>query len=248
MRSNSRGESSGAVLDCFNYSLPTIINNHGSFAELKEYGAFNLPETFTDEELINALEILSNNHDLRLVMGESTKVMIQRYHNPKVCAEKYCSAIENLYFETNRALPVLVSKLGPILETKSRNDQLNIAECISKSLSYRKGTKQILYDITNLIYEPSSTTQYDEYINMLKNLILNPPTDYRVEPVYLNEFNQYRYARRFTCHILGCSGEEFKDDLMEYRNGDLFIRNSDQGECLVIYRLTTYIQKYIHMI
>ena len=55
LRTLSRGETSGAVLDCMNHGLPTVVNAHGSLAELDPAAVWLLPDDFEDAELVEAL-------------------------------------------------------------------------------------------------------------------------------------------------------------------------------------------------
>ena len=48
LRTLSRGEMSGAVLDCMNYGLPTIVNANGNMVDLLEEGVWKLPDEFND--------------------------------------------------------------------------------------------------------------------------------------------------------------------------------------------------------
>jgi glycosyltransferase involved in cell wall biosynthesis len=50
LRTLSRGETSGAMLDCLNFSLPTIVNANGSMAELQDDSVWKLPDEFNDDE------------------------------------------------------------------------------------------------------------------------------------------------------------------------------------------------------
>ena len=62
LRTLSRGETSGTVLDCMNYGLATIVNANGSMADLLDAGVWKLPDEFSDQQLVEALETLRNNH------------------------------------------------------------------------------------------------------------------------------------------------------------------------------------------
>ena len=59
--------------------------------------------------------------------------------------------------------------------------------------------------------------------SILKNLLLDPPAGYRIEPVYATSgSNGYRYARRSALGPLECSSFELPDDPIEYQPGDIF--------------------------
>ncbi|MBU2826413.1 glycosyltransferase family 4 protein, partial [Acidithiobacillus ferrooxidans] len=65
LRTLSRGETSGTVLDCMNHGLPTIVNANGSMAELSHEAVWMLPNEFTDPQLISALETIWKESDRR---------------------------------------------------------------------------------------------------------------------------------------------------------------------------------------
>ncbi|MBK6649316.1 MAG: glycosyltransferase [Betaproteobacteria bacterium] len=69
LRSQSRGESSAAVLDCMNHGLATIVNAHGSLAELPSEAVMLLPDLFDNSQLSDALEYLWRNGVDRQALG-----------------------------------------------------------------------------------------------------------------------------------------------------------------------------------
>ena len=55
LRTDSRGETSGALLDCLAYGLPTIINAHGSFNDYDDEVVVKLPELVRIDRLAEAM-------------------------------------------------------------------------------------------------------------------------------------------------------------------------------------------------
>ena len=90
LRTLSRGETSGTVLDCMNYGLPTIINAHGSLADMPEDVVVKLPEEFDDQQLVNALNSLWKDSSLRNALGNKARQEILVKHNPRHCARLVC--------------------------------------------------------------------------------------------------------------------------------------------------------------
>ena len=58
LRTNAHGESSGAVLDCMNHGLPTIVNANGSMAEFPPDAVWRLADDVEITELSRALDTL----------------------------------------------------------------------------------------------------------------------------------------------------------------------------------------------
>ena len=96
LRAQSRGETSAAALDCLNYGVATIINAHGSLEDLPNNTALKLPDAFEPQALIAALESLAHDPTRRIQLGEQARQYIRSRHNPRVCAELYHKALENI--------------------------------------------------------------------------------------------------------------------------------------------------------
>ncbi len=97
LRTLSRGESSSAVLDCMNFGLPTIVNAHGSMADLPDEGTWKLPDNFLDADLVDALETLCLDQPRRQTLGEKARHAIRLDHAPEHCADLYADSIEKFY-------------------------------------------------------------------------------------------------------------------------------------------------------
>lgn len=105
LRTLSRGETSAAVLDCMNYELATIVNANGSMASLPKESVLMISDEFTDDELLNALEILYKDEEYRKVLGKKARDVIEDKHAPSKCAHQYVMAIEEFhknYSETHK--------------------------------------------------------------------------------------------------------------------------------------------------
>jgi glycosyltransferase involved in cell wall biosynthesis len=99
LRTNSRGETSGTVLDCMNYGIPTIINACGSLAEHNPNAVILLPERFDSAELVNKMESLFLDESLRQRLSDCAQKNINTVHNPARCGRLYYDAIEKFYRE-----------------------------------------------------------------------------------------------------------------------------------------------------
>lgn len=134
LRTHTRGETSRAVLDCMNYGLPTIINANGSMADVPNDVAWMLPDDFSEGELIGALESLRENKALRTKMGLRAREIIEKYHNPKICAEKYASTIEKYYTGIKFIRNELITAIcGLPPENVVDSDLRATASCIDKN-------------------------------------------------------------------------------------------------------------------
>ena len=98
LRTQSRGETSRAALDCMAYGLPTITNKHGSMAELPEDAAIIIPDEFTDSDLIEAIDSIREMSPLRDTLRKKARDYIKEHLDPALIAKEYYNAIE--YYAT----------------------------------------------------------------------------------------------------------------------------------------------------
>jgi glycosyltransferase involved in cell wall biosynthesis len=102
LRTSSRGETSAAVLDCMNYSIPTIVNANGSMAELNQEAVEMLPDVFDEKMLSQLLEQLYNDSTLREHLSQRAKEVINTVNDPATCAKLYFDAIESAHIEKHQ--------------------------------------------------------------------------------------------------------------------------------------------------
>ena len=95
LRTMSRGETSGAVLDALSFGVPVLANANGSNAEYPPDVLDTLPDAVTDEQLIDALERLRREVPRRQALSRAGREWIQVHHDPKSIALQYRQAIEH---------------------------------------------------------------------------------------------------------------------------------------------------------
>ena len=224
LRTLSRGETSGAVLDCMNYGLATIVNAHGSMVDLADDGVWKLPDEFEDAQLVDALEALWRNPQQRLQLGAVAKEIVLTRHGPRVCADLYKEAIEEMYGPSRAVLPDLIRSLAELeCSLQSPSALADLADAIAASIPDRLVPRQMLLDISPLMESDSETSARRAMRIRVQALLGDPPEGYRVEPVYAMAGQGYRYARRFTLRLLECPQAVLDDDLIGYQAGDIFL-------------------------
>lgn len=228
LRTRSRGETSGTVLDCMNYSLPTIVNAHGSMGDLPDDGVWKLPDDFVDTELVVALETLWGNPVRRQQLGTRAREIIVTHHAPRTCADQYKNAIETMYCNGLSDVSSLTRALARVepLPTESQA-WISLAEATALSIPPRFAPRQLLVDISELVQRDSKSGIQRVVHSILKEWLAHPPEGFRVEPVYATPYShypdqRYRYARQFTARLLGCPETILTDDPIEHKAGDLF--------------------------
>lgn len=227
LRTLSRGETSAAVLDCMNHGLPTIVNAHGSMADLDPQAVCLLPDNFTDEELVQALMALATDPAHRQALGQRAMTIIGTRHSPSECAKQYAEAIETFYAKRSRGLGGLLVDLTRTERTDSDLQHLSVA--LGKSFPAHPRVHQLLVDVTELLQDDAKINIQSGACDLLQAWIAVPPPGFRVEPVFAFKAEGYCYAREFTTRLLGLSTPTLSDDPIDFTNGDVFLILYPQG-------------------
>lgn len=223
LRTLSRGETSGTVLDCMNYGLATIVNANGSMADLDDDGVIKLADQFDDAALVAALERLLDDLAYRQQLGQRARALIVRDHAPRLCADRYASAIEGHYSAAVHRAPHITSALAGIdAQPLDRREWIGLAQALADSVPPACPERQLLIDVSGVLAGVRSVDAPLGRRGPLRALLRQPPPGWRVEPVYASAGRGYCYARRFTLKLLGCP-VLLADDCIEYLAGDVFI-------------------------
>jgi len=94
LRTLSRGETSGAVLDCLAFGLPVIVNTHGSLDEYPATVLLKLADEFKTGELVTALERLWADTSLRSELSRRSTEYIRVEHSSRRTVDAYVEVIE----------------------------------------------------------------------------------------------------------------------------------------------------------
>lgn len=224
LRTLSRGETSRTVFDCMSYGIPTIVNAHGSLADLPESGVWMLPDDFTNEMLVEALESLWLDPDKRQSLGIKAREIVHVHHSPRECANKYADAIETIYSSSGGGAFAFENALKRFMTAPSDiSSRINLANAIAATIPGRAVSKQLLIDISALAKADSQLYETDFRVKSLCEILKNPPSGYRVEPVYSINGQSYRYARHATQQLLGGTALLLEDDLIDIVAGDIFL-------------------------
>lgn len=226
LRTNSRGETSAAVLDCMNYGLPLIVNANGSMAELNSDAVWILGDEFEDAALINALETLRREPEKRQDFGARAQKIINSQHSPAECAKRYANAIERFYYHAGNTSQALIQAIAGQKVSIADSDLLQVAKNITTTLPIRRRERQLFLDVT-VTCKDDLKTGIQRVVRAISMVFLeSPPEGYRVEPVYLSNDNgewHYRYARRYTLGLLDCPPDVLVDEIVEPIPGDILL-------------------------
>lgn len=237
LRSASRGETSGTVLDCMNHSLPVIVNANGSMAELDAEAFWKLPDKFEDVELIEALETLWGDPEKRRSLGEYARLVIHNNHSPQECARRYAEVIERCHSGSEMTTQSLIRSVSEHGANRLTNAELiNLASSIATNLPLVRPAKRLFLDVT-ATFRNDLKAGIDRVARaFLLALLEVRPVGYRIEPVYMDYINGkwcHRYARNYTLGLLECPSNGLDDDVVEPVAGDVFLGLDLTGDMLV---------------
>ncbi|OUW01412.1 MAG: hypothetical protein CBD16_05590 [Betaproteobacteria bacterium TMED156] len=235
LRTDTRGETSAAALDCLSYSLPTIVNRHGDLASFPKKTVLMIQDNFTQLELREAIEKLYFNNEIRQQLSLESNVYVESNHNIEECCEAYYQNIERFYALSSANLEGIFRKLKEIKKIPSKqNDKLNLAKSISASLINDPKLKKYFVDISELVIKDARSGIQRVVRNVLRCLLVDPPPGYIVEPVYAtDEGLGYRKANRFMEQFLNIP-QIGNDELIDASRGDVFLGLDLQPKVVVL--------------
>lgn len=236
LRTKSRGETSAAILDCLNFGIPTIVNANGSIAELPDDVALKLPDHASVAEIAKAIDELAADPKRRRDIAENGRAMIRHEHNPARCAEMYCRAIEKFYARSHAMWTTPLAEISRLPLRPCKDSLLKASISIAETFPARKLRKQILVDISELVQRDVHTGIQRVVKKILHELLNNPPSNFRIEPVYATETGPYKYARNFCINLLSGKQSHVKEEVIETAEGDIFIALDLQPHVQIAHR------------
>ena len=225
LRQNSRGETSASVFDCMANGRPTIVNAHGSMAELPPDSAVILADAFTRDALKDALETLHADASRRDALSVTARAACHA-HDPERVAALYRDAIEREYERSSlQQVRVAGTELASLWQVEGEAGRAEVAEALANNLSHHGAQRQLLVDATEMVRRDAKSGIQRVVRSILLALLEAPPDGYRVEPVYADPAatSGYRYARELACSMLGIGAPPLPDEAVEVRPGDVFV-------------------------
>ncbi len=143
--------------------------------------------------------------------------------NVMTCGAQLYNQLEDIYLSSANQIPSLIKRLSFEFSdwlTPYHCDK--VASAIDQSIAPEPQKKQMLVDISELVSRDAKTGIQRVVRSILMRLLLDPPPNYRVEPVYATETEGYCYARQFVVNFLDCPYEELVDDPISFYAGDIF--------------------------
>ena len=226
LRTQTRGETSASVLDCLMHGLPAVVNAHGASADLPPDTLCMLPDAFEDAELAAALGALHATPQRRAELAQAGRAHIARHHAPAAVGALYVEAIEAFARGSAPALrrQLISSLAAPDAPRPPHEAALVETAAMMAANTLPAAPRQLLVDISALVQADYKTGIQRVVRSIVLALVKEPPPGYRIEPVYSEGGNRaYRYARRFSCAMLGAPQLAIEDAPIEARPGDTFL-------------------------
>lgn len=224
LRSLTRGETSGTVLDCMNYGLATITNAHGSMAELPADAVWRLPDAFNDEQLIEAITTLWQDSARRAELGARAKARILSHHSPRRCADQYAEAIEATYAQAEQTLFGLTQALPQLKPALPVHEYPRLADILSANFPPQPRLRQLMLDVSAIAQHDLKSGIERVTRALLEQILTHPPAGWSVQPVYATADRAgYRYARQFTSRFLNIPADWAEDAPVQAWQGDIFL-------------------------
>ena len=222
LRTLSRGETSGTVLDCLAHGLPLIANAHGSMADLPVGTVHLLPDDVSVADLRDALDALHADPSRRAQMSRDGRARIRERHCPLAVAAAYRDRLEQI----DRQSPLarhrqLIARLGRLLPVPSPAELDTLLEPLTRLLPAH-GPGRWYLDITALRQATHVTGIERVTRALLLALLADPVVAARIVPVQAAA-DGYRQAWDDLLHDQGLNPDALPAEPILPRAGDLFL-------------------------
>jgi len=226
LRADTRGETSGAVLDCLAHGIPTIVNAHGAVTELPQDVLLVLPDAFSDQELVSALAALRSDASLRDRLSRAGRTYVEHELAPDRVAQLYRDAIETFVESSpRRRLDELVNAVVDATAGMDASDSqfAGAARVMAEVRPLGGVQRQLFVDVSELVRTDARSGIQRVVRSVLSELLARSPEGVRVEPVYADDSGAYRYARQFAARFLNLPFVPQPDVVIEGAPGDTFL-------------------------
>lgn len=226
--SNSRGETSRAVLDCVAHGIPVVADRHGAMGEVPEGVVHLLEETFSIEELADVVARLLLDPDARAGMAHKARGHVAATADPARVGERYRAVLEEAWAKAWPSHPIRI--IVEVAGVAAREDGLRANE--SRSLARALALSPRAAPSPRLLLEVTATAERDvgtgiqRVTRALTRFLIAPDqgqtrAPWRVEPVRFAGKELF-FARAFTHRLFGLGGEPLRDAPVDAYPGDVF--------------------------
>ena len=219
LRTASRGESSGALLDCLSAGLPAIVNAHGAMAEAPAHAVLALPDPFTDEQLVSALLDLCGDPARRAVLGQHARAHVLDNLSPRRIAETYRNAMERSHERPRTAAQVMQEADLP----RGDSDDLAALARAAVACVPARRPPMLLLD-SGLVSGPPNAA----HDGLVGRLLLRHGADLRAELVQCDAAGRWRTVPALAENVLGLRVPGLQSREMAVAPGDVLLLSPEE--------------------
>jgi len=147
------------------------------------------------------------------ISAKSALAAIESYQEQLVVPAK--EIVINANYDNSQT--VLIESIAKLSCSCREQDLVSVADAISQN------QPQLLVDISELVQHDFQTGIQRVTRSILRELLLNPPVGWRVEPVYSGGKGNYHYASRFSQKLFGSRNLDVEDNPIQFSSGDIFL-------------------------
>jgi glycosyltransferase involved in cell wall biosynthesis len=207
-----------------NYSLATIVNAHGSMADLPGDAMVILPDQFEDVALVQSLEALWQEPPRRTALGARAREIIEVHHQPEACVAQYAHAIERFYQPAAPGVPGLLAAIAQASPRLGASEWPAVANAVARNHAPSPRARRLFVDISELVQRDARSGIQRVVRNILREWLAAPPSGYQLEPVYaVADQPGYRCASRFVSGFMGLPQDWAVDEWIDAYPGDVFL-------------------------
>ena len=181
LRTDSRGESSLAALECLSFGVPTIANANGSMAELPKKAVRLLPDRFATEELSDAIDSLYRGGRSARAMAKAGREFVSAERSPADCARRLFVEVERFYNREADPVPALAAHSSQF----SRGDAERLARIAAESTNVASA-RTIALDVSQLS-QATAGDQTNQLRPLFEQFASGTPSDWRLKLVRYDE-------------------------------------------------------------
>lgn len=220
LRALSRGETSGAVVDCLAYGIPTIINSNGAMAELPDDVVIKLDEAVEESQLTEKIELLHSREGLRMRLSELARGRVKQVHSPYQIGDEYSHTIESFYASSAMRMPQTVNQIAAIDSPFSDGDLQSAASSLATIPSVAQRKRLLVYcnDLEKMLSR-------DQLQSLMSALLGQQPSAWRVDPVYFDGKDLRLAAKQFESYLGICSdsASHLDADIIDIHSSDVLL-------------------------
>ena len=189
LRTQTRGGTSKAILDCLAHGLPVIANDAGSFGDYADDIVYKLPPEPDALELARALESFHADRATLRAQGAAGRRQVVAEHDPDLIADKFARVFDEFLHRANAAsLPTSIRAIGGVFARGEaiRPDVAPAALALHENLQQPLfGRQRILVDVTHITDGDEQTGIQRVVRNIVRWLYCSSRSGFDVEAVRL---------------------------------------------------------------